>query len=123
MSWTDYKNAPAPGTVLARSDDIAKSETLARVLDGYPVLIARTAAGLFAYVNACPHQYLPLDHKGDRLLSADQRTLRCTNHSAGFDIETGEGTEGLGLGCALDAIPIVERNGDIVVSKEPNAAI
>ena len=116
MSWTDYRNAPAPGTVLARSAEAPLDAPITRELGGYPVLIVRTASGLFAYVNACPHQYLPLDHKGARLLSADGATLRCTNHSAGFSVETGEGTEGLGLGCALDPIPIEETNGVIRVS-------
>ena len=60
-----------------------------------------------AYVNACPHQYLPLDHRGSNVLSADGAVLRCTNHSAGFRVRDGVGVEGLGQDCVLDAIPIV----------------
>ncbi len=67
----------------------------------------KSAGTLAAYVNACPHQYLPLDHRGANVLSADGTVLRCTNHSAGFRVEDGIGVEGLGLNCALDAIPIV----------------
>ena len=117
MSWTNYRDAPAPETILARSDELPEGGTKALTLGAFPVLLVRGAAGLRAFVNACPHQYLPLNHKGDRLLSADGATLRCTNHSAGFDAASGEGTEGLGQGCALDAIPVIEGDGVIRVAE------
>ncbi|MEL6792829.1 MAG: Rieske 2Fe-2S domain-containing protein [Pseudomonadota bacterium] len=116
MSWTDYRDAPAPGTILARASDVPEGGTTTLTLGAFPVLLARGAAGLRAFVNACPHQYLPLDHKGDGLMSADGTRLRCTNHSAGFDAGTGEGVEGLGHGCALEAIPVVEESGEIRVA-------
>ncbi|MEL7466635.1 MAG: Rieske 2Fe-2S domain-containing protein [Pseudomonadota bacterium] len=116
MSWTDYRDAPAPGTVLARASDVPVGGTKTLTLGAFPVLLARGDAGLRAFVNACPHQFLPLDHKGDRLMSADGAVLRCTNHSAGFDAATGEGREGLGLGCALEAIPVAEEDGEIRVA-------
>lgn len=116
MSWTDYRDAPAPGTVLARAADVPEGGTLTLTLGAFPVLLVRGGAGLRAFVNACPHQFLPLDHKGDRLISVDGTVVRCTNHSAGFDVATGEGVEGLGLGCALEAIPVVEEGGEIRVA-------
>ena len=82
----------------------------------FPILIVRSAGTLAAYVNACPHQYLPLDHRGDNLLSADGTVLRCTNHSAGFRVQDGVCVEGLGLNGTLDAIPIaVDDQGRIRV--------
>ena len=116
MSWKDYRGAPEPGAPLASAAEVPVGATLCVTLGPFPVVIVRGEAGLRAFVNACPHQYLPLDHKGSKLLSADGRTLRCTNHSAGFDAGTGEGTEGLGLGCALDEIPIAESEGIIRVA-------
>ena len=92
--------------VIARIDDIPDPGTSCLELDGYPILLARRGDAVRAFVNACPHQYLPLNYRGEKLLSADGRTLRCTNHSAGFDAESGEGVEGLGVGCALDRIPV-----------------
>src|ERR1044072_2765954 len=87
----------------------------------FPIVIVRSAGTLVAYVNACPHQYLPLDHRGDNVLSADGKILRCTNHSAGFRVEDGVGVEGLGLDCSLDAIPIVvDGNGRIRVHAAPS---
>ena len=116
MSWRDYRGAPEPGAPLASGAEVAEGGTLGVALGPFPVLLVRGAAGLRAFVNACPHQYLPLDHKGPKLLSADGGTIRCTNHSAGFDAGTGEGTEGLGLGCALDEIPVEEVEGTIRVA-------
>jgi nitrite reductase/ring-hydroxylating ferredoxin subunit len=59
-----------------------------------------------AFVNACPHQYLPLDHRGDSILSADGTVIRCTNHGAGFCASTGHGVEGLGIDQQLDVVPV-----------------
>ena len=66
-------------------------------------------------VNACPHQFLPLNHRGAQVMSVDGKTIRCTNHSAGFDAATGDGTEGLGQGCALVPIPIRQIGENIVI--------
>ena len=115
MSWRDYRGAPASGAELARSDEAPEGAAVVIDVDGFSIVLARGPRGLAAFVNACPHQYLPLDYKGDRILSADGATLRCTNHSAGFDAASGEGVEGLGLGCALDKIPVVERGGAIFI--------
>lgn len=115
-NWRTYRGAPEEGTALAAETDLAEGATLTGVLGGFPFLLARTGGVVRAYVNACPHQYLPLDHKGDRLLSADGAVIRCTNHSAGFDAATGEGVEGLGLGCALDPIPVSVIDGEIRIA-------
>lgn len=104
--WKGYRGAPAGGTIICNFDDIPEPGTLCCTLSGYPVLLVRRAGLVRAFVNACPHQFLPLNHRGERLLSADGQTLRCTNHGAGFDALTGQGTEGLGIGCKLDAIPV-----------------
>jgi len=69
-----------------------------------------------AFVNACPHQYLPLDHRGNSILSADGTVVRCTNHGAGFCISTGQGVEGLGIDHQLDAVPVcIDDLGQIVI--------
>jgi len=102
--------------VLAQSSDVPMGGTKTMMVGAFPIVFVRGAGGLRAFVNACPHQYLPLDYKGDKLLSTDGKTLRCTNHSAGFSAETGDGTEGLGLGCALDPVPVSESAGEIRVA-------
>jgi nitrite reductase/ring-hydroxylating ferredoxin subunit len=119
-AWKSYRGAPAGGTILCAADDVAEGSIKSIKLGPaeFPILIVRSAGTLAAYVNACPHQYLPLDHHGENVLSADGTLLRCTNHNAAFRVQDGVGVEGLGLNCALDAIPIeVDGDGRICVAE------
>ncbi|MBB3143254.1 Rieske (2Fe-2S) protein [Halomonas organivorans] len=121
-AWQQYRSAPDPGTRVVAADALPERGHLSLILESergrFPLLVARLADNaLVAYVNACPHQYLPLDQRGDRLLSEDGETLRCTNHDAAFATRTGEGVGGLGLGCALDAVPVRLEDGWLVIDK------
>ncbi|WP_112322066.1 Rieske (2Fe-2S) protein [Oceanibium sediminis] len=113
-AWKDMPGAPAPGTLVCAADDMT-APTLGVDLDGFPLLLVRVNGRLLGYVNACPHQYLPLDWRTGNVLAADGVTLRCSNHQAGFDAETGKGVDGFGAGCALDPVPLVERAGQILI--------
>ena len=116
-AWKDYPGAPDLGTAICAVSDLTDGEATCVEIDGFPLIVIQQNARLRAFVNACPHQYLPLNRQGDRILSQDGTTLRCTNHSAGFSAETGEGVEGLGLGACLDPVPVAV-NGDSVVIGE-----
>lgn len=111
-TWRDMPFAPAPGTEVCAGFDgpVASFD-----LDGFPLVVVRSADGIRAYVNACPHQFLPLDWRSGNVLSGDGRVLRCSNHAAGFDAVTGQGIDGLGTGCALHPVPVEERAGCIVI--------
>ena len=113
-AWKGYRHAPAAGTPVCAPAEVPEAGTLCVNLGGFPLLLVRAGGALRAYVNACPHQYLPLDHKGSRLLSADGRVLRCTSHGAGYLAETGEGVEGPGAGLALDPVPITVGDDEMV---------
>lgn len=113
--WQSYRGAPQVGTPVCPTDAIPEGNTHCLDLDGFPLLLVRVRGELRAFVNACPHQYLPLNHKGERMLSADKTILRCTNHSAGFSARTGEGVEGLGIGECLDRVPVHVEGGQIVI--------
>jgi nitrite reductase/ring-hydroxylating ferredoxin subunit len=122
QAWQQYRSAPALGTRLVRLDELAVGTTHSLTLQGekgsFPVLIVRLEDALLGYVNACPHQYLPLDQRGPRILSQDGESLRCTNHDAIFSSRTGEGTGGLGLGCELDPVPVgVDPEGWVVIGE------
>lgn len=114
-AWRDLPFAPAPG---ARVCEVAEMDMPVRGfdLDGFALLIVRTAGTLKGFVNACPHQHLPLDWRGSNILSADGTVLRCSNHEAGFDAATGRGIDGFGDGCALDPIPLIEVDGVILIA-------
>ena len=116
MDWRSYPGAPAPGTVLLAADALDEGAVQSVDLDGFPVLLVRGASGLRAFVNACPHLFLPLDRNGDRVLGADGARLVCSNHGAVFDADTGAGISGPGSDCALDFVPVVEVSGQIRVA-------
>lgn len=117
-AWKSYDGAPAPGARLCALSEVPEPGVLSLELDGFPLLLASDGAQIKAFVNACPHQFLPLDHRGRKLLSADGTVLRCSNHGAGFLLTTGEGVEGLGLGECLDPVPIDVREGTVFVAEE-----
>lgn len=105
-AWKSYAGAPEAGADICGIAAIPDGNTLCVELNGYPLVLVRDDQDVRAFVNACPHQYLPLNHKGDKLISVDKTILRCTNHNAGFSARTGEGVEGLGLGACLDPVPV-----------------
>lgn len=120
QAWQQYRSAPAPGTRLVRLEELTPGETHSLTLTSekgtFPLLLIRLDEALFGYVNACPHQYLPLDQRGSRILSRDGEQLRCSNHDATFSTRTGQGLGGFGLGCKLDRVPVsVDAEGWIVV--------
>ena len=119
MAWTDYSSAPAPGTRVCPLAQVAGVLSLSVVTDkgSFPLLVTQ-AGGLRAYVNACPHQYLPLDYRSDQLLSADGTMLMCSAHGARFDISTGAALRG--ADCGLDAVPVEVVDGMVVIGQDPD---
>lgn len=117
-AWQEFPGAPDPGTRICALGDIA-GNSQGFDLDGFPLIIVRSADGLRAYVNACPHQFLPLDWRSDKIVSGDGKLLRCSNHDAGFDACTGQGVDGFGAGCALDPIPLHVTDDNIFIAEDP----
>ncbi|MBU3030535.1 Rieske (2Fe-2S) protein [Paracoccus marinaquae] len=117
MSWTDYSSAPAPGTPICAEAGITAVHplTIRSERGEFPLILLRDGDKLRAYVNACPHQYLPLNYRGEQLLSADGAMLLCTNHGARFDISTGRVIEG--ADCGLDPVPVSIAEGMVVIGE------
>jgi nitrite reductase/ring-hydroxylating ferredoxin subunit len=118
VAWTDLASAPAAGTDVCARDAVRGAVALevATERGRFPLIVVETAAGLRGYLNACPHQFLPLDWRGGSLLSADGTRLMCSNHGATFDAATGCGRQGF-AGC-LDAVPLAEQAGRVVIGAE-----
>ena len=88
-----------------------------------PVLVVRRGAELRAYLDLCPHAYLPMTYRGKRVLSADGERLRCTNHGAEFAVADGRGLSGPGSACGLTPVPLrLEPDGTVRVADGPGAA-
>ncbi|WP_172328223.1 Rieske 2Fe-2S domain-containing protein [Mangrovicoccus sp. HB161399] len=115
MPWTDYSSAPPAGTqVCALADlDRVQALTVDSAAGQFPLLLVRDGAGLRAFVNACPHQYLPLDYQGGNILSADGTRLMCTAHGAMFDAVTGAAD--LVAPCGLDPVPLQLEDGMVLI--------
>ncbi len=117
IAWKSYPDAPPVGTVLGKVSYIPDPGTLSVEVAGFPVLLAQVNGQIYAYVNACPHQFLPLDYRSAQVMSADATILRCTNHAAGFSVCTGQGIDGVGQGCELDPIPLAQQaDGTIIIA-------
>jgi nitrite reductase/ring-hydroxylating ferredoxin subunit len=119
MSWTDYTAAPPEGTFVCPVQEVTGAIT--RMVETpagrFPLLLVRTGAGLHAYVNACPHQYLPLDYRSGQVLSADGAKLLCSVHGAQFEAVTGKVLSG--AECGLDPVPVYEREGRVLIGFPP----
>lgn len=117
MIWTDLATAPAPGTVVTEAATLCGAATLTvtSAAGDFPLLLVRTEQGVRAYVNMCPHQFLPLDYRGRQILSHDRQKLMCSAHGAMFDAQTGVGVAGNGLGCSLVAVPLTTVGAQVLI--------
>ena len=117
LTWLDFPDAPKLGSRICAALDIPRDSVLSLSLDGYPVLVLRGAAGPKVFVNACPHQFLPLDQRSSNILSTDGLRLMCSNHQAEFDIADGTGARGFGIGACLALVPTHLQGEYLVVGK------
>lgn len=111
-AWRSYASAPAIGAAVMAARDLSGPAPV--MVDGFPLIVLRVAGAPRAYVNACPHQFLPLDHHGPGIVSEDGARLMCSVHGAEFRAEDGAGVAGPGLGCALDPVPVHEDAGGMI---------
>ena len=118
LTWKEYPDAPDPGQALGAEVDVATGKATFVEIGGFPILLVRAQNGPRAFVNACPHQFLPLNMRSDQVISASGKGLICSNHHAVFSIETGLGISGEGIGTCLAEIPISVANGQIFIAKE-----
>ncbi len=117
--------APSAGALLGRLPDFpdAAATRAKYVADGREVaiVVVRRGTELRAYLDLCPHQYLPLTWRGRRVLSTDGERLRCTNHGAEFAVADGRGLSGPGNACGLTPVPLrVETDGTVRFDDEPS---
>ena len=117
LDWTDFPDAPELGAFLCELTEIPKGVVLSKVVEGFPILALYVDQTPQVFVNACPHQFLPLDQRDGELLSNDGRHLMCTNHQAMFRVSDGQGTAGEGLGCRLSLIPSVIIDNNLYIKK------
>ncbi len=117
-AWRAYASAPPAGALVCASDEVAEVRARCLIIrsgaGSFPLLLLRRGGVVRAFVNACPHQYLPLDYRSDAILSADGRRLLCSAHGAAFDAATGSCLSGDGAE-GLDPVPVIEVDGRILI--------
>jgi nitrite reductase/ring-hydroxylating ferredoxin subunit len=118
-AWRRHPHAPAPATVLGRLDEIEDPGVRALAFGAgrrvFSMLLVRRGGSVSAFLDACPHAFLPLTWRSASVLSADGQRLVCSNHFAEFDAGDGSPVSGP-ADCGLDAIPVrVEADGTITM--------
>ena len=86
--------------------------------DELDIVIVKTRGTVHAYVNRCPHQFIPLETFPNHFLTADKRNLVCSGHGALFELATGICSSGPCAGQALDRLRIVERDGAVYLDEK-----
>jgi len=119
LTWQEFPGAPALGTKICAVADIPCKGVLSVALGEYPVLVLKAGADIQVFVNACPHQFLPLDQRSSSVISTDGLRLMCSNHHAEFNISNGEGASGHGLYSCLSIVPTHIYIDTIVVGRSP----
>jgi nitrite reductase/ring-hydroxylating ferredoxin subunit len=78
--------------------------------------IVKTAAGVAAYVNYCPHAGHPLNFKADRFLTPDRSLILCGSHGALFTRDEGLCIAGPCPGRKLTPIPVEVIEGFVLLA-------
>jgi nitrite reductase/ring-hydroxylating ferredoxin subunit len=71
---------------------------------------------VYAYVNSCRHQSLPLDFGDAHFFDESADALVCCHHGARYRPDTGECFEGPCEGARLTALRVVEDDGALWLS-------
>ena len=85
--------------------------------DKLDIVIVQTKGARHAYVNCCPHQFIPLETFPNHFLTEDKTQLVCSGHGALFELGTGACISGPCLGKGLDRLAIEEKDGAIYLAE------
>ena len=118
-AWRLRPQAPAPGTVLGRLDEIAsggREFSFGVGLNAFRMFVIRKEERIFGYLNLCPHYSLPLNVRENEFLSRDGSRIMCRRHLAIFEVEDGLCVDGACVGSRLDPVPLcVDEAGFVVI--------
>jgi nitrite reductase/ring-hydroxylating ferredoxin subunit len=107
---------------LCRVEDLAatgaKSVVLGEGANRLDVVVIEKDGARHAYIDSCPHQFIPLEIFPDEVFTWDKKHLMCLGHGALFVPETGLCIEGPCEGESLDRLKIVEQDGAIYLDEE-----
>jgi len=86
--------------------------------DELDILIVQTKGARHAYINSCPHQFIPLETFPNHFLTEDKSHLICSGHGAQFALSTGMCVKGPCLGKGLDSLAMLENDGALYLAEK-----
>jgi nitrite reductase/ring-hydroxylating ferredoxin subunit len=111
---------------LCRIDQLADPGTQNVVLgegeDELDIIVVQENGRRHAYVNCCPHQFIPLETFPNRFLTQDKKFFVCSGHGARFALDTGRCVSGPCLGRGLDPLAIAEADGAVYLDERRSPA-
>lgn len=106
---------------LCRIDELGDPGTKNVVLgegeDELDIVIIQTKGARHAFINSCPHQFIPLETFPNHFLTEDKKYFLCSGHGARFALDTGECVYGPPKGRSLDRLAISEVDGAIYLAE------
>jgi nitrite reductase/ring-hydroxylating ferredoxin subunit len=81
------------------------------------IVIVQSNGARYAYINSCPHQFIPLETFPNHFLTEDKAHLVCSGHGAQFALSTGACVRGPCLGKSLDGLRIEEKDGAVYLAE------
>ena len=79
--------------------------------------IVKTADGITAFVNYCPHAGHPLNFRPNRFLTPDRNLILCSSHGALFARDNGLCIAGPCAGQSLTSVPVEVINGYVLLAE------
>jgi nitrite reductase/ring-hydroxylating ferredoxin subunit len=98
-------------------DPGTKNVVLGEGEDALDIIIIQTKGTRYAYINCCPHQFIPLETFPNHFLTEDKRFFLCSGHGARFELDTGVCHSGPCLGRGLDRLAIEEKEGGVYLAE------
>ena len=107
---------PPPGVALCPLDALAEPGAKSFDFHGFKGFVVRTGGEVRGYLDRCPHADWPLAINDARRLTKDGAFLLCTGHGALFRPDDGLCVSGPCEGRALQAWPVVVRDGVVLTA-------
>ena len=115
-----YQNVPDAGTFLCRLEDIPNPGGREFIFGDPPtpfeMFVVRKGAEAWGYFNSCPHAGSPLNWTPENFLDSSKTLIQCATHGAQFKMENGACVSGPCPGSRLTPIPVVVRDGKILIA-------
>ncbi len=111
---------PSKLKFICRTDDLAKVEYIVRDIEFrkkyYSAIFYYYDSIAYAFVNHCMHMQRRLDCEKQTIFHASGTLLSCSMHGFVFEPTTGECLSPVCAGQKLQAIQLLEREGNIYVA-------